>query len=85
MCVCVSYVIYYVCIVGKLTSSTTDAMGTSNFISSTTDITTSGTSPSASINRCIVSPSSTACMMAIEDDDETGNDTICYIRTYVCT
>ena len=41
------------------------------------------TQPTTSNNLCAVSPRSTQCMMAIEDDD-TGNDAICYIySTYI--
>ena len=47
--------------------------------------TSSPTQPSSSNNLCAVSPSSTACTMAIEDDD-TGNDVICYlVHTCICT
>ena len=67
-------------------------MGTTSLTIPTTIDTTASSdiSPSTSPNLCAVSPSSTACMMAIEDDDETGNDTIgndtiCYVCTYVQT
>ena len=42
-------------------------------------INTTGSTTQLSMSICADSPSSTACMMAIEDD-ETGNDTICYVQ-----
>ena len=79
-------VIYYVFIVGTLSTSTISAMDTTSvtipIIHTTASatftiptITASDISPSTSANLCAVSPSSTACIMAVEDD-ETGNDTI---------
>ena len=55
--------------------STINAMGTTSFTIPTIPTTASSDiSPSTSTNPCTVSPSSTACMMAIEGDDETDND-----------
>ena len=67
------YICIYVCM--TLFSSTVDVMTAiiANSTISTINATGSTTQPSMSI--CADSPSSTACMMAIEDD-ETGNDTI---------
>ena len=75
-------VIHYVFIVGTLSTSTINPMSTTSFTIPTISTTASDISPSTSINLCAVSPSSTACIMAIEDD-ETGNDTIWYVHTCV--
>ena len=63
--------------------STVESM-TATMPISLSDTTSSPTQPSTKNNNlCTVSPSSTQCMMAIEDDD-TGNDAICYIvHTYI--
>ena len=80
--------IFYICIsynvLKTLFSSTVKSITTTLPI---TPINTTGspTQPSSSNNLCAVSPSSTACMMAIEDDD-TGNDAICdIVHTCICT
>ena len=74
-------VINHVIIVVLLSPSTVNVTGTTSF-TTTISTTASDISPSTSTNLCAVSPSSTACIMAIEDD-ETGNDTC--VCTYVHT
>ena len=77
-------VTYYVFIVGTLSPSTISAMDTTSVTIPTVDTTAGDISPSTSTNLCAISPSNTACIMAI-GDDETGNDTICCICTYIHT
>lgn len=66
-------------------TSTINAMVTPSFTISTIPTTASSDiTSSTATNLCAVNPSSTACMMAIEDDDETGNDTIYVLHTLKC-
>ena len=61
-----------------LFSSTVGVMTTIIASSTISTINTTGSTTQPSMSICADSPSSTACMMAIEDD-ETGNDAICYV------